>query len=154
MKQAQTMNWIGKICVILAVSMLAGCGITEEITKELSSLETPSANQAPSETRHTSFDCPSGKVLASETTLGRCTLIVVSNTCVTTTKPGACDADSKGYKVLIQNQCDSMVEVRNEGLKDGKWVARWGKKKTIKPGGSYGWGIAATHGSGVRLVCP
>jgi hypothetical protein len=137
----------------MVVGALVGCGIIEKITKELSSIETTKASQVPSETQQ-ALDPPSGKVLASETTLGRCTLVVVDNACVTTTKPGVCDADPKGYKVLIQNQCDAVVEVRNEGLKNGEWVARLGEKKTIKPGGSYGLGMAATHANGVRLVCP
>ena len=42
---AHTKNWIGRICLILAAGAFAGCGITEEITKELPSTETPSANQ-------------------------------------------------------------------------------------------------------------
>ena len=153
MERVHLKNWIGRIYLILAFAMLTGCAITEDITKELSSLETPKKSPSPSETQLT-FDCPPGKVLASETTLGRCTLIVVDNKCVSTIKPGACNAEPKGYKVEIQNQCNALVEVRNEGLKKGEWVARWGEKKTIKPGGSYGWGMAATHGNGVRLVCP
>ena len=153
MKRAHTRNRIGRACLLLAVGTLFGCGITEEITQELSSLETPGTVQAPSGIRHM-FDCPAGKVLASETTLGRCTLIVVNNSCVTAIQPGLCDGDPKGYKVALKNQCDAVLEVRNEGLQNGTWVARWGKKKTVKPGGSYEWGMAATHGKGVRFVCP
>lgn len=142
MKRTYVLIWVGVFNLMMAVGLLVGCGTAEQISQQM-----------PSESQCT-LTCPSGKVLASETTLGRCTLYVVNKMCVATINPGGCKRDSKGYKILLQNQSGAVVEVRNEALQDGKWGAHWGEKKEIQPGGSYGWGMAATHGTGVRLACP
>jgi len=142
MKQTDKMTGIRIFILILAAGILGGCGITEQVSQHM-----PSRSQC-------SFACTSGEVLASETTMGRCTLYVVNDMCAATIKPGGCDGDSKGYRVVIQNQSGEVVEVRNEALQKGKWGAHWGEKKEIRSGGSYEWGIAASHGTGVRFVCP
>lgn len=142
MKHTYKMIRAGILTPVLAAIMLAGCATTEEISQQ-----TPSESQC-------RFTCPRGKILASETTLGRCTVYVVDRKCVATITPGGCRGDAQGYKILLENQSDAVVTVRNEALQKGKWVAHWGEKKEIQPGGSYGWGVAATHGKGVRLACP
>lgn len=153
MKRTHVMMWMGICSLMLAVGMLVGCGIAEQISQQMPPAEVPDTSTAPSKSQCT-FNCPSGKVLASETTLGRCTLYVVNKMCVATINPGGCEGTSKGYKVLLQNQSGAVVEVRNEALQNGKWGAHWGEKKEIRPNGSYEWGMAATHGTGVRFVCP
>lgn len=142
MKRVQVINLVRFFSLMAAMSMLIGCGVTNQISQQM-----PSMSQC-------TFNCPTDKVLASETTLGRCTLYVVDKMCVATINPGDCEGDSKGYKVLLQNQSGTIVKVRHEALQGGKWGAHWGEKREIQPGGSYEWGIAATHGTGVRFVCP
>ena len=142
MKRVNVINFIGAFSLMFAMSMHVGCGMTRQLSQQL-----PSMSQC-------TFNCQTDKVLASETTLGRCTLFVVDRMCVATINPGGCKGDPNGFKVLLQNQSGTMVKVRHEALQGGKWGAHWGEKREIQPGGSYEWGIAATHGTGVRFVCP
>ena len=142
MRRTRMRIWLEIGSLLLAVGMLVGCVITDQLSQQM-----------PLGSRCT-FTCPSDKVLASETSLGGCTVYVVDNMCVATINPGGCKGDPKGYKVLLQNQSGSVVEVRNEAMQKGKWGAHWGEKKEVKPGSSYEWGIASTHGTGVRFVCP
>ena len=142
MKRAHVIIWLRILSLMLAMGMFSGCAITEQIAPQI-----PSISQC-------TFNCPEDQVLASETTLGRCTLYVVNKECVATINPDGCEGDSKGYKVLLQNRSAAVMKVRHEALQKGKWGAHWGEKREIQPGGSYEWGIAATHGNGVRFVCP
>jgi hypothetical protein len=142
MKRINVKIWKGIGSLMLVVAMPFGCVTIDQMSKQM-----PPVSQC-------MLNCTSGEVLASETTLGRCTLYVVDKMCVGTANPGGCEGDSKGYRVLIQNQSGAVVDVRNEALQKGKWGAHWGEKKVIKPYGSNEWGIATTHGTGVRFVCP
>ena len=136
------MVWMKACSLILAVGILASCGTIDEISQQI-----PSGSQC-------TFTCPSGEVLASETTLGSCTFYVVDKMCVGTKSLEGCEGDPKGYKVLLQNQSGAVVVLRNEALQKGEWEAKWGERREIRAYGSYDWGIAETHGSGVRFVCP
>jgi hypothetical protein len=142
MKHAYETVRLVKFTPMFAAAMLAGCGTAEQIAPQA-----PSASPC-------SLKCPSGRILASETTLGRCTVYVVDQQCVASLTPGGCRGDADGYKVLLKNHSGAVVKVRNEALQKGKWVAHWRESKEVQPGGSYGWGIAATHGKGARLACP